>query len=69
VLAEMERGGEDPAARLLDALGARATAPDTLARRAGLSESDAVSQLVLLELSGAIERRPGGRYARRRPGA
>jgi DNA processing protein len=66
VLAEMDRGSDDPAARLLDALGSRAQSPEALARRAGVSEKDARAQLVLLELSGVIERRPGGGYARRR---
>jgi DNA processing protein len=66
VLAEMDRAGDDPAARLLAALGGRWQSPHALARRAGLSEKDAQAQLVLLELSGAIERRPGGRYARRK---
>ena len=73
VLAELDRHGEgpsakDPAARLLDALGARAQSPEAIARKAGVSEKEASAQLVLLELSGAVERRPGGRYARRREG-
>jgi predicted Rossmann fold nucleotide-binding protein DprA/Smf involved in DNA uptake len=71
VLAEIDRtsaGSDacDPASRLLEAMGRRGQSPDGLARRAGLSEEDARAQLVLLELAGAIERRPGGRYGRRR---
>ena len=69
VLAEIDRqalGAGDPRSRLLEAIGPLGQTPDALARKAGLSEPDARAQLVLLELSGAIERRPGGRYARRR---
>jgi DNA processing protein len=71
VLAEIDRTSADsdacdPASRLLEAMGRRGQSPDGLARRAGLSEEDARAQLVLLELAGAIERRPGGRYGRRR---
>ena len=69
VLAELDRASAtagDPASRLLEALGPRARTPDALARHAGLSGEDTRAQLVLLELAGAVERRPGGRYARRR---
>jgi DNA processing protein len=71
VLAEMDRGagdGEDAASRLRAALGPRPQSPAALARRAGMSEREARAELVLLELSGAVERRAGGRYARRREG-
>jgi DNA processing protein len=70
VLAEIERAAPAEAcgevtAQLLAALGTRSESPATLARRVGMSERDAAAALVLLELSGALERRPGGRYARR----
>jgi DNA processing protein len=68
VLAEIDRVASpafDPLSRLLEVMGVRGQSPDALARRAGLSEADVRAQLVQLELSGLIERRPGGRYARR----
>ena len=68
VLHELEHAAVplDPASRLLEAVKTRPQTVAALARHAGLSESEAITHLVALELAGAIERRSGGRYARRR---
>jgi DNA processing protein len=50
---------------LLDALGFDPLGVDALAERSGLKADAVASMLLILELQGAIEAHPGGRYCRR----
>ncbi len=49
---------------LLDALGFEPTGVDSLVERTGLPSQSVVSMLLILELEGAVELLPGGRYLR-----
>jgi DNA processing protein len=49
---------------LLDALGFDALGVDTLIERSGLEPDAVASMLLILELKGLVEARPGGRYCR-----
>ncbi len=49
---------------LLDALGFEPTGVDSLVERTGLSSQSVASMLLILELEGAVELLPGGRYLR-----
>jgi len=62
-------GAEEPlAARLLAALDVGPQGVAALAARAGCEPQEAAAALVTLELTGAVERRPGGRFERRARG-
>jgi len=50
---------------LLDALGFEPAGVDTLVERTGLAADEVASMLLILELDGKLESRPGGRYVRR----
>jgi DNA processing protein len=50
---------------LLDALGFEPAGVDTLVERTGFAADEVASMLLILELDGALESRPGGRYVRR----
>jgi len=50
---------------LLDALGFDPTGIDALVERSGLKPEAIASMLLILELRGEVETRPGGRYCRR----
>jgi DNA processing protein len=50
---------------LLDALGFEPTGVDVLVERTGFAAEEVASMLLILELDGKLESRPGGRYARR----
>jgi DNA processing protein len=50
---------------LLDALGFDPTGIDALVERSGLKPESVASMLLILELRGTVEARPGGRYCRR----
>lgn len=67
VLAEIDRvsPATDPPSRLLEMLAPGPQSVAALARRAGMAEREVVAALVTLELTGAVDRRPGGRYRRR----
>lgn len=54
---------------LLDALGFEPAGVDVLVRRTGLGADEVASMLLILELDGRIESRPGGLYVRRVPKA
>lgn len=64
-------GDLSPADALLDLIADHARTVDELASCSGSSVAELSSRLMLLELAGAVERRPGGSYAavRRRPAA
>ncbi len=49
---------------LLDALGFDALGVDALVERSGLKPDEVASMLLILELRGLVEVRPGGRYCR-----
>jgi DNA processing protein len=49
---------------LLDALGFDALGVDALVERSGLKPDAVASMLLILELQGLVEVRPGGRYCR-----
>jgi DNA processing protein len=49
---------------LLDALGFDPLGVDALVERSGLKSEAVASMLLILELQGAVEARPGGRYCR-----
>jgi len=49
---------------LLDALGFEPTGVDALVERTGLQSQSVASMLLILELEGAVELQPGGRYLR-----
>lgn len=49
---------------LLDALGFGPASIDTLVGRTGLPSHSVVSMLLILELEGAVQLQPGGRYMR-----
>ncbi|HEX4025553.1 MAG TPA: DNA-processing protein DprA [Steroidobacteraceae bacterium] len=49
---------------LLDALGFEPAGVDTLVERTGLPSQSVASMLLILELEGAVELQPGGRYLR-----
>ena len=50
---------------LLDALGFEPASVDVLVVRTGLAADEVASMLLILELDGKLESRPGGRYLRR----
>ncbi len=50
---------------LLDALGFEPAGVDKLVERTGLAADEVASMLLILELDGKLESRPGGRYVRR----
>jgi DNA processing protein len=50
---------------LLDALGFEPASVDVLVERTGLAADEVASMLLILELDGKLESRPGGRYLRR----
>jgi DNA processing protein len=50
---------------LLDALGFEPVGVDTLVERTGFAADEVASMLLILELDGKLESRPGGRYVRR----
>ena len=50
---------------LLDALGFEPAGVDTLVQRTGFAADEVASMLLILELDGKLESRPGGRYVRR----
>jgi DNA processing protein len=50
---------------LLDALGFEPAGVDMLVERTGLAADEVASMLLILELDGRLESRPGGRYVRR----
>ena len=50
---------------LLDALGFEPAGVDVLVERTGLAADEVASMLLILELDGKLESRPGGRYVRR----
>ena len=50
---------------LLDALGFEPAGVDTLVERTGFAADEVASMLLILELDGKLETRPGGRYLRR----
>jgi DNA processing protein len=50
---------------LLDALGFEPASVDVLVERTGLAADEVASMLLILELDGKLESRPGGRYVRR----
>jgi DNA processing protein len=50
---------------LLDALGFEPAGVDVLIERTGLAADEVASMLLILELDGKLESRPGGRYLRR----
>jgi DNA processing protein len=50
---------------LLDALGFEPAGVDTLVERTGFAADEVASMLLILELDGQLESRPGGRYVRR----
>ena len=50
---------------LLDALGFEPAGVDTLVERTGFAADEVASMLLILELDGKLESRPGGRYLRR----
>lgn len=50
---------------LLDALGFEPAGVDTLVERTGFAADEVAAMLLILELDGALESRPGGRYVRR----
>lgn len=50
---------------LLDALGFEPASVDALVERTGLAADEVASMLLILELDGRLESRPGGRYVRR----
>jgi DNA processing protein len=50
---------------LLDALGFEPAGVDTLVERTGFAADEVASMLLILELDGKLESRPGGRYVRR----
>ena len=57
---------EDPDyRRLLDALGHDPAGVDALAGRTGLTAAEVSSMMLILELQGAVESLPGGRFARK----
>jgi DNA processing protein len=60
-----------PADALLDLIAGEGLTVDELALRTGSSVAELAARLMLLELAGAVERRPGGVYAavRQRPAA
>jgi DNA processing protein len=75
---ERNSGGEGPGSRaaaapvldkayeiLLDALGFEPAGVDTLVERTGFAADEVASMLLILELDGQLESRPGGRYVRR----
>ena len=53
---------------LLDALGFEPAGVDTLVARTGLRADAVASMLLILELEGQVEQRPGGIICRRLPG-
>ena len=50
---------------LLDALGFEPASVDVLVERTGFAADEVASMLLILELDGKLESRPGGRYVRR----
>lgn len=50
---------------LLDALGFEPAGVDVLVERTGLAADEVAAMLLILELDGKLESRPGGRYVRR----
>ena len=50
---------------LLDALGFEPASVDVLVERSGFAADEVASMLLILELDGKLESRPGGRYVRR----
>jgi DNA processing protein len=50
---------------LLDALGFDPVGVDALVERSGLKPDAVASMLLILELEGMVEARPGGRYSRK----
>lgn len=50
---------------LLDALGFEPASVDVLVERTGFAADEVASMLLILELDGRLESRPGGRYVRR----
>jgi DNA processing protein len=50
---------------LLDALGFEPAGVDVLVERTGFAADEVASMLLILELDGKLESRPGGRYVRR----
>jgi DNA processing protein len=50
---------------LLDALGFEPASVDVLVERTGLAADEVAAMLLILELDGRLESRPGGRYVRR----
>jgi len=56
---------EGKAQRLLDALAHDPCGVDALAARTGLTAAEVSSMMLILELQGAVEFLPGGRYARK----
>lgn len=54
---------------LLDALGFEPAGIDSLVERTGLPSESVASMLLILELEGRVEPRPGGRYCRTPPAA
>lgn len=50
--------------KLLDALGYDPQTPDELAKKSGLTIDEVSSMLLILELDGAIDALPGGRFSR-----
>ncbi|HEY7638113.1 MAG TPA: DNA-processing protein DprA, partial [Steroidobacteraceae bacterium] len=66
--AREQRGGQalDKAYEiLLDALGFEPASVDVLVERTGFAADEVASMLLILELDGKLESRPGGRYVRR----
>jgi DNA processing protein len=57
----IEAPEEDP---ILAAVGYEPVLPDTLAAHLGLAAGDMVARLVVLELSGRLQRLPDGRVVR-----
>ncbi len=50
---------------LLDALGFEPASVDILVERTGFAADEVASMLLILELDGKLESRPGGLYVRR----
>lgn len=59
------RASAEPAAVLLDVLGARPQSLEALASRAGLPIDETLAALLRMEWSGTIAALPGQRWARR----
>jgi DNA processing protein len=64
-LEEVAQDGDGDYRKLLNALAHDPAGVDSLALRTGLTAAEVSSMMLILELQGAVESLPGGRYARK----